>query len=118
MCMFGAGIPRKVHDHFPVFLERLPREDLSVQVCGIDVARDVVHIYQAGSAQLPHFVHAAVDVLGVLGHGEPMAKIVSGLAVGVHVDRAFDGQANELAHVDQVDELYGEFCERVELGFA
>ena len=51
--MLGASVSRKVHDHLPVLLKGLSREDLRVHIRRVDVAGDVMNVDHATGGMRP-----------------------------------------------------------------
>ena len=60
----------------------------------------------------------AVYVARVRGGGEPMAEIVSRLAIGAGLDGLVHLQSEKGHDVDRMDQLDGQVCQRDELGLA
>ena len=81
-----ANVAWGIENELAVLLEWLPRQNLGEEVSRVRVTRDMASSHHPSTPQLTHLEHLAIDVAGVLGRREPVAKIVCCLAVSADFD--------------------------------
>ena len=100
--MLHAGVTWQIHNDFAVLLEELAAEDFGKEISRVRLARNVANANHSSTAELPHLEHLTIHVARVLCRREPVAKVISSLAVRMNVDRV---RCLETKEVDQLKDM-------------